>query len=130
MDEKVSSLEVIISTINPMLGSTTLVVPVIFSQVGMLLGICTLIVLCLINYATGRLLLKASRETESELDQVIERLMGKKAVYLYSLISSVLMYLVSIIYFLLMCNNTHGTLKFILNKFDCSVTPKEIISFD
>lgn len=63
-----------------MLGSTTLVVPVIFSEVGMIMGVCTLIVLCIINYATGRLLLKCSKQSESELDEVILRLMGRKAV--------------------------------------------------
>ena len=54
-----------------MLGSTTLVVPVIFSEVGIVLGVLTLIVLCLINYATGRLILKTAKDSEDELDEVI-----------------------------------------------------------
>ena len=130
LEEKISSLQVIVSTLNPMLGSSTLLIPVIYNQVGMVN--CTVILFCLflINYSTSNLLIMNVRQGETDLLEVVQRILGKKYVKFYALISSVLMYLVAVVYFLLMSNMVHGTFSFFFLKFDWQIAQKDKITFE
>ena len=89
------------STVNTMLGSTTLIVPVIFSEVG--IGTCLLVMfaLCVLNFVTARLLLKHGKTSDDDLPEMIYRILGRKYFQFYSLISSLLCYFVCIVYYLL-----------------------------
>lgn len=73
---------------------------------------------------TGRLILLRAKSQETDLPEVIERIMGPQYVKFFSFISSFLMYLVAIVYFLLMCNMFHGTINFFFTKFGWPIGEK------
>ena len=51
-----SSIKTILTTTNTMLGSTTLIIPVIFTEIGMVTGILVLVFLAVINFVTANIL--------------------------------------------------------------------------
>ena len=61
-----------------MLGSTTLIVPVIFAKVGVITCLLTLVVLCLVNFVTANILLRHGDSKEDDLPEMIDRILGPK----------------------------------------------------
>ena len=64
------------------MGSTTLVVPVIFAKTGVLTGILVLLLLCSINFMTASLLLEHGKKSEDDLPEILYRVLGPKYFYL------------------------------------------------
>jgi amino acid permease len=53
-----NSFKTILSTTNTMIGSTTLIVPVIFAKVGIITCLISLVFLSIVNFITANILLK------------------------------------------------------------------------
>ena len=66
------------NTVNTMIGSTTLIVPVIFSEIGIVTGIMACFLLCLVNFLTADLLLRHGKSSEDDLPEMINRILGYK----------------------------------------------------
>lgn len=91
-----------------MLGSTTLIIPLYFARAGILNCLFVMMVHMLINYKTGNILITHGKITEMDLPEIIDRLLGKGYLKLYSIMSSSLLFLVAIIYYLIQCNMIFG----------------------
>ena len=66
-----TSIKTILTTSNTMLGSSTLIIPVIFSEVGMITGILVLIVMAVVNYTTANILMRHGKSKEEDLSEMI-----------------------------------------------------------
>ena len=117
------------STVNTMLGSTTLVVPVIFANVGIVTGLVTLFLLCSINYKTANLLLRHGKSTEDDLPEIIYRVLGPKIFFLNSIMSAMLCYFVSVVYYLLQCNMIYNFFEYLFIALDIPIADKSSIDF-
>jgi amino acid permease len=84
-----------------MMGSTTLLIPVIFAEIGIFTGILTLFVLAAVNFSTAELLVIHGKAYETDLSEMIERILGRTHFRLFCLISALLMFIVSVVFFLL-----------------------------
>lgn len=56
-----SSVKTILSTTNTMLGSTTLIVPVIFAKIGIITSILSMMIICIVNFLTANILIRHGR---------------------------------------------------------------------
>lgn len=125
-----SSLKTILSTINTMLGSTTLIVPVIFANIGIVTALIAMTLLCTINFITARILLRHGKTSEDDLPEMIYRILGLRYFQFFSLISSMLCFLVAIVYFLLQISMLYNSLWFILHFLQIEIAEKTEIVFN
>ena len=108
-----SSLSTILTTCNTMMGSTNLIIPVIFSQVGVLTGSLTLLILAGLNLLTAQVLVRHGHSKDEDLSQMIERLLGSKYSQLFRFISGLLLALVVAVYYLLSCSMLYKSLEYL-----------------
>eukprot|EP01017_Pseudomicrothorax_dubius_P002668 TRINITY_DN10185_c0_g1_i4.p1 TRINITY_DN10185_c0_g1~~TRINITY_DN10185_c0_g1_i4.p1 ORF type:complete len:465 (-),score=36.66 TRINITY_DN10185_c0_g1_i4:142-1536(-) len=87
-----------------MVGSTAMVVPLIFAKSGILTCICVLIFVGLVSYYTCDLLVIHYHKNETDVADAVFRILGRKWFYFFSLISAALLFIAAIIYFILCCN--------------------------
>ena len=113
-----------------MTGSGTLILPVIFDKVGIINCLLVMLIICGINFYTSKLLLIHGKEGETDLNQIIQRLLGKRASQLFVLASSSLLFFASAVYYLIQCNMIYGVLAFICQKLDYDLALKSEITFN
>jgi sodium-coupled neutral amino acid transporter 9 len=109
---KHTSFQTINAIGNAMIGSSCLVLPILFAQSGIITALIVIIVIGLVSYWTCGLIVRHVKEIEQDLPQIILRLMGKKWYYAYLFLSSFELMLVGIIYYILMCNMIYPSIEF------------------
>jgi amino acid permease len=83
------------------MGSTTLILPVIFQRVGIFTCLIVMGISSLINYKTANLLMIHGKYSDDDLPEMIQRMLGKKFHDLFILSSSSLLFLAASIYYLI-----------------------------
>lgn len=130
LQETNSALQTIISTVNSMLGSTVLIIPIYFANHGILNCFFAMLIHAFINYKTCNILITHGRFQESDIPEIIYRIMGKKYHNLYSIMSSSLLFLVGTIYYLIQCDMLYNVSKFVFAKLDWQLLPKNYFSLE
>jgi sodium-coupled neutral amino acid transporter 9 len=64
------------TTVNTMLGSSMLILPIIFADIGLLTGIIVLTIICITNFITANILLRHGKSSEDDLPEMIYRILG------------------------------------------------------
>ncbi|EAS02413.2 transmembrane amino acid transporter protein (macronuclear) [Tetrahymena thermophila SB210] len=123
-----TSLNTIFALTNSMVGSVCLLIPITFAQTGIIMSILIMFLIGLINMKTSQLYLAHLREGEVDLSDLIMRTLGKKYAILFNFSSSLLMFLVGTIYFILINNTAYPMLCFILTK--ANANPDSYVSQD
>ncbi len=88
-----------------MIGSSIIVYPIIFIKEGMLGSLIVLLVIGAALFFTCRLLVLHNRQDEIDFGVSIKRILGPKWAKLNSYVNITLIYVVSIVYFMLICGN-------------------------
>lgn len=84
-----------------MIGSSIMVLPVIFYLVGIMTTILVIFLQAVINYLTACILVSHGKSKDDDLSDMIKRLLGRNYFIFYCLISMLLLIFVSVAYFLL-----------------------------
>lgn len=88
-----------------MIGSSIIVYPIIFIQDGMIGSLLVLLVIGGACFFTCRLLVLHNRHDEADYGQSIKRILGPKWAKLNSYVNMILIFIVSGVYFMLICGN-------------------------
>jgi amino acid permease len=59
-----------------MLGSSMLILPIIFADIGLLTGIIVLTIIGITNFITANILLRHGKSSEDDLPEMIYRILG------------------------------------------------------
>ena len=110
-DVKRSSIQTIFNISNTMMGTALFVVPVGFYISGLLTAVICAIFMCFLSYWTCNLIIIHSRNDETDYSQAIIRILGKNWERLFNFISTILLWLVAIIHYILMANVLYCILK-------------------
>ena len=100
-----SSLKIITTIANTMIGSAIIVYPILFVKDG-LIGSC-IIMLAIggLQYLTCRILVIHNRKSESDFGMSIRRICGPTVQKMNSLVNALLLFFVCVAYFLLVVGN-------------------------
>ena len=124
-----SSINTIMTTVNTMLGSSMLILPIIFADIGLLTGIIVLTIICITNFITANILLRHGKSSEDDLPEMIYRILGTHFFRLQSLIASFLCFFIGVVYYLLCCSMVYNILAYILFHLNIKIADKSIITF-
>ena len=102
-----SSMQTIIATINPTLGSSLLIFPLIFERLGIFTCGLMMLALFILNFISCNMLVFHSRPDEDDQPQMVQRVLGSRYSKLFCLSSTVYLFVCSSIYFLIQCNMTY-----------------------
>jgi sodium-coupled neutral amino acid transporter 9 len=125
-----SSFKVVTSIANTMIGSSIIVYPIVFIQDGMLGSLLVLLAIGAALYFTCRLLVLHNRHDEADFGQSIRRILGPKWARLNSVVNITLIYVVSIVYFMLICGNFFDITAAIFTELIDGYTPPKGKSID
>ncbi|CAD8190473.1 unnamed protein product [Paramecium pentaurelia] len=110
---KATSLQTIISVSNSMVGTSTLVFPVLFCQSGIGLGIMIAIIIGLISCRTTQLLIVHNKSDEMDLPDTLQRVLGAKWKTIFNISNVILLWASGIIYMILICNQLYPLIQII-----------------
>jgi amino acid permease len=88
-----------------MIGSSIIVYPIMFIKDGIVGALLVLLAIGAALFFTCRLLLIHNRPDENDFGQQIKRILGNRWAKLNSAVNIILIYIVSIAYFMLICGN-------------------------
>ena len=109
-----SSFKVITSVANTMIGSSMIVFPILFIKDGLFSSLIALMTVCVIQYATCRLLLIHNKPDEPNFNKQILRILGYKWWFFNSIVNITLLFFVCIGYYLLIVNNLYMVSKTVI----------------
>eukprot|EP00340_Litonotus_pictus_P000139 CAMPEP_0170525586 /NCGR_PEP_ID=MMETSP0209-20121228/11014_1 /TAXON_ID=665100 ORGANISM="Litonotus pictus, Strain P1" /NCGR_SAMPLE_ID=MMETSP0209 /ASSEMBLY_ACC=CAM_ASM_000301 /LENGTH=536 /DNA_ID=CAMNT_0010814885 /DNA_START=105 /DNA_END=1715 /DNA_ORIENTATION=- len=87
-----------------MLGTALLVMPCNFYLSGLITSMIGSVIMCLVSYWTANLIIMHSKDDEYDYPLAIRRLLGPAWEKIFNFVSFLLLFLVSIIHFILMAN--------------------------
>ena len=128
---KNSSIATMFNITNCLVGSSIVVFPLVFTASGIM---TSLIVLAFVGGITLKTcLLQVTHFKfgyEMDFTDIIRRILGKKWSYAYGACSSLLCFVMGIIYFSLVCNMVYLIMAFIFNHCGLAIGAKDEIVFD
>ncbi|CAD8199009.1 unnamed protein product [Paramecium pentaurelia] len=120
---KASSFQTIISVSNSMVGTSTLVFPVLFCQSGIGLGIIIAIIIGLISCRTTQLLIVHNKSEEMDLPDTLQRVLGTKWKTIFNISNVILLWASGIIYMILICNQLYPLIQIICDNIGIESAP-------
>ena len=122
--KKNSSFRTIISLCNTMMGSSIIFFPVVYFQCGIVSSFIIMILCCFLLYKTCSWYNFYALPYEKDLSEVIIRILGRKWSYLYDISNFLLLYFVSIIYFLLISSFSFPLISELLQLYNPNIVAK------
>jgi sodium-coupled neutral amino acid transporter 9 len=113
-----STKDTAISIANTMIGSSMIVLPVLFLKSGIALAVGILVLLCLVQFQTCSLVVRNLPEQDDDISQTITRQLGPSWGKSNLLANVLLMYIVCIAYFELITQTFYPILASLLGQFD------------
>ncbi|EAR97831.1 transmembrane amino acid transporter protein (macronuclear) [Tetrahymena thermophila SB210] len=98
---KATSIQTIFGITNSMVGSVALVLPPNILKGGLIMSLILMTLIGFISYKTCTYIVLFQKKGESDLSEVVERILGKKWCRLFCITSSLLLFVAGIIYFML-----------------------------
>lgn len=97
-----------------MIGSSMIVFPILFIKDGLFSSLIALMIVCVIQYLTCRLLVIHNKPNEPNFNKQILRILGYKWYVFNSIVNVTLLFFVCIGYYLLIVDNLYMVVKAIL----------------
>lgn len=110
-----SSFKVATSVANTMIGSSMIVFPILFIKDGLFSSLLALMIVCVIQYLTCRLLVIHNKPNEPNFNKQILRILGYKWYVFNSVVNVTLLFFVCIGYYLLIVDNLYMVVKAVLS---------------
>ncbi|KAL4486141.1 hypothetical protein ABPG72_012194 [Tetrahymena utriculariae] len=98
---KATSIQTIFGITNSMVGSVALVLPPNILKCGLIMSLILMPLIGYISYKTCTYIVLFQKKGESDLSEVVERILGKKWCRMFCITSSLLLFVAGIIYFIL-----------------------------
>ncbi|CAD8055073.1 unnamed protein product [Paramecium sonneborni] len=121
---KNSSFQTILSVSNTMVGSSLLVIPVLFQQSGILSALIVALIFGLISCKTCSLLMVHNKLEELDLPQTIMRILGQKYNLIFNITNIIILYFAGVVYFILICNMLYSLLQLVCNQLEMNYASK------
>lgn len=113
-----------------MVGSSVLVVPLMFVKTGVILSTLICLLVGLLSQKTASLVLKHFKADEMDLSDAVLRVLGRPYHLSFVISSILLLYLAALVYFLLTANLCYDLISlFLFKAFDHTLPPKNNIVY-
>jgi sodium-coupled neutral amino acid transporter 9 len=99
-----------------MVGSVTIVIPVNFIKSGLILSIIIMTVIGLVSYKTCSWVVSHAKNSEKDMSEIIKRVLGDKWFKIFCFGSSLLMFCIGVVFFLLLNNTVYPMIEFVCDK--------------
>lgn len=118
--QKVGSLQTITAIANSLIGGVCLTLPTNFIRGGVILSLICIFVFAFIMERTVQFIIRYQRPGETDLVQVMTRILGKRFSNVFTLLSSLEVFIAAIIYFQLMNRTLYAVVTYVF--FLCGYT--------
>ncbi|CAD8132403.1 unnamed protein product [Paramecium octaurelia] len=121
---KNSSFQTVLSVSNTMVGSSLLVIPVLFQQSGIMSALIVALVFCLISCKTCQLQVVHNKPEELDLPQTIVRILGQKYNLIFNITNIIILYFAGVVFFILQCSMLYSLVQLLCRELEMDYAPK------
>lgn len=115
IEGKLSTLMTSLVIFNNMIGITIMVLPLLFLKCGLFTSICVMFIICFVNFLTCKLCVDHFKRNESDLPEIIERILGNKFKVFFVIGSVTMFFSGGVVYLILMNNMLYPIIIFIFD---------------
>ena len=102
---------------NNMIGSIVMILPMVFAHCGIFTSLFVMILLSLVNFITCNMYVVHLKRTESDLPEMIERILGVRWKVIFVFSAVLFEFLTGIVFLIIMNNMLYPSITFILSQF-------------